>query len=112
VGEAPAHFSFDIDALDPAYAPGTGTPEAGGLTPLEAQRLIRELGSLNFVGADLVEVSPPCDTSGITSITAAAILFDWDDVSEIPAHERRSEHGAAASEFEIIDRRRPDELWR
>jgi guanidinopropionase len=76
VGEGPVYFSFDIDALDPVYAPGTGTPEPGGLTTLEAQRLIRELGSLNFVGADLVEVSPPFDTGGITSITAAAILFE------------------------------------
>jgi guanidinopropionase len=74
--EAPAYFSFDIDALDPAYAPGTGTPEPGGLTTLEAQRLIRDLGSLDFVGADLVEVSPPFDTGGITSMTAVVILFE------------------------------------
>ncbi len=51
VGEGPAYFSFDIDSLDPAYAPGTGTPEPGGLTTLEAQRLIRELGGHDFVGA-------------------------------------------------------------
>ena len=76
MGEGPAYLSFDIDSLDPAYAPGTGTPEPGGLTTLEAQRMIRELGSLDFVGADLVEVSPPFDTSGITSITAATILFE------------------------------------
>jgi guanidinopropionase len=76
VGEGPAYFSFDIDALDPAYAPGTGTPEPGGLTTLEAQRMIRELASLDFIGADLVEVSPPFDPSGITSITAATILFE------------------------------------
>ena len=75
MGEGPAYFSFDIDALDPAYAPGTGTPEPGGLTTLEAQRLIRELGGLDFVGADLVEVSPPLDTSGVTGICAVAILF-------------------------------------
>jgi guanidinopropionase len=60
----------------PVYAPGTGTPEPGGLTTLEAQRLIRDLGSLDFVGADLVEVSPPFDTGGITSMTAATILFE------------------------------------
>ena len=75
-GEGPAYFSFDIDSLDPAYALGTGTPEPGGLTTLEVQRLIRELGALNLVGADLVEVSPPFDTSGMTSMTAAAILFE------------------------------------
>jgi guanidinopropionase len=76
VDEGPAYFSFDIDALDPAYALGTGTPEPGGLTTFEAQRLIRELGSLDLVGADLVEVSPPLDTSGMTSMTAVAILFE------------------------------------
>ena len=76
VGGGSAYLSFDIDSLDPVYAPGTGTPEPGGLTTLEAQRLIRDLGSLDFVGADLVEVSPPFDTSGITSISAVAILFE------------------------------------
>ena len=76
IGEGPAYVSFDIDSLDPAYAPGTGTPEPGGLTTLEAQRMIRELASLDFIGADLVEVSPPFDPSGITSITAATILFE------------------------------------
>ena len=76
IGGGPAYLSFDIDALDPVYAPGTGTPEPGGLTTLEAQRLIRDLGGLDFVGADLVEVSPPFDTGGITSMTAATILFE------------------------------------
>ena len=70
VGEGPAYFSFDIDSLDPAYALGTGTPEPGGLTTLEVQRLIRELGALDLIGADLVEVSPPFDISGMTSMTA------------------------------------------
>jgi len=76
VGEGPAYFSFDIDSLDPAYALGTGTPEPGGLTTLEVQRLIRELGSLDLVGADLVEVSPPLDISGMTSMMVVAILFE------------------------------------
>ena len=62
--------------IDPAYALGTGTPEPGGLTTLEVQRLIRELGSLDLVGADLVGVSPPLDISGMTSMTAVAILFE------------------------------------
>src|ERR1700736_2587674 len=69
IGGGSAYLSFDVDSLDPVYAPGTGTPEPGGLTTLEAQRLIRDLGSLDFVGADLVEVSPPFDTGGITSMT-------------------------------------------
>jgi guanidinopropionase len=76
VGEGPAYVSFDIDSLDPAYAPGTGTPEPGGLTTLEAQRLVRELGGLDLAGADLVEVSPLFDTGAITSMTAATILFE------------------------------------
>jgi len=74
VGDDSAYLSFDIDSLDPVYAPGT--PEPGGLTTLEAQRLIRDLGGLDLVGADLVEVSPPFDTGGITSMTAVAILFE------------------------------------
>jgi guanidinopropionase len=76
IGESPGYVSFDIDSLDPAYAPGTGTPESGGLTTLEVQRLVRELGGLDLVGADVVEVSPPFDTSGMTSMTAATILFE------------------------------------
>jgi len=76
VGEGPAYLSFDIDALDPAFAPGTGTPESGGMSVLEAQRLLRELGGLDLVGADLVEVSPPFDPSGITALAAANILFE------------------------------------
>ncbi len=76
IGESPGYVSFDIDSLDPTYAPGTGTPEPGGLTTLEVQRLLRELGGLDLVGADVVEVSPPFDTSGMTSMTAATILFE------------------------------------
>lgn len=75
-GGGPVYVSFDIDALDPAFAPGTGTPEAGGLTMREAQRMIRELGSLDLVGADMVEVSPPFDTGGITALNGATILFE------------------------------------
>jgi len=76
IGGGSTYLSFDVDSLDPVYAPGTGTPEPGGLTTLEAQRLIRDLGGLDFVGADLVEVSPPFDTGGITSMTAATVLFE------------------------------------
>jgi guanidinopropionase len=76
VGAGPAYLSFDIDSLDPAYAPGTGTPEPGGLNVLEAQRLLRALAGVDFVGADLVEVSPPFDTSGVTAMSAVAILFE------------------------------------
>ena len=76
VGTAPAYLSFDIDSLDPVFAPGTGTPEAGGLTMLEAMRLLRALTGLDFVGADLVEVSPPFDVGSLTAFHGASILFE------------------------------------
>ena len=76
VGSAPAYLSFDIDALDPSQAPGTGTPEIGGLTVIQAIEIIRGCRGLNLVGADLVEVSPPFDTTGTTAITAANLLYE------------------------------------
>ncbi len=76
VGDGPCYLSFDIDSLDPVWAPGTGTPEAGGITMIEAQRMIRGLMGLDVVGADLVEVSPPFDVGGITAFSAASILYE------------------------------------
>ena len=76
VGDGPAYVSFDIDGLDPAFAPGTGTPEVGGFDTLTAQLMIRSLGKLNLVGADLVEVSPPLDPSGLTVLTGANIMWE------------------------------------
>ena len=76
VGDGPCYLSFDIDSLDPVYAPGTGTPEAGGLSTIEAQRMIRGLMGLDIVGADLVEVSPPFDVGGLTAFHGASILFE------------------------------------
>jgi guanidinopropionase len=76
VGGGPAYLTFDIDSLDPAYAPGTGTPEPGGLTVLEAQRLLRALAGIDFVGGDLVEVSPPFDAAGVTMMSGVTILFE------------------------------------
>lgn len=76
IGDAPVYVTYDIDSLDPAYAPGTGTPEIGGLTMPQALELIRALKGVNVVGADLVEVSPPYDTSGNTALTGANILFE------------------------------------
>ena len=76
VGDGPVYLSFDIDALDPAYAPGTGTPEIGGFTALEGQLLVRGMAGLNFVGADLVEVAPPFDPSGLTALTGATLMFE------------------------------------
>ncbi len=77
VGGGPAYVTFDIDAVDPAFAPGTGTPEVGGFTSGEAQRLVRGLRGLSLAGCDLVEVSPPFDGPGqITSVLAANLLFE------------------------------------
>ena len=74
--DGPTYVSFDIDSLDPGFAPGTGTPEIGGLTPLEAQLLVRGLRGLNLVGADMVEVSPPFDPSGVTALIGANMMFE------------------------------------
>src|SRR5262245_43118665 len=76
VGHGPTYVSFDIDSLDPAFAPGTGTPEVGGFTSLEAQTMIRALRGLHLIGADVVEVSPPFDPSGLTALTGASIMFE------------------------------------
>jgi guanidinobutyrase len=76
VGNGPTYISFDIDGLDPAYAPGTGTVEIGGLTTIQALEIIRGCQGLNIVGGDLVEVSPPYDTSGNTALLGANILFE------------------------------------
>jgi guanidinopropionase len=72
----PVYLSFDIDSIDPSEAPGTGTPEAGGIQVREALRLLRNLNSMNFIGADLVEVAPAYDNGTITSFNAASILFE------------------------------------
>lgn len=72
----PVYISFDIDSLDPAFAPGTGTVEIGGLTTIQALEIIRGCQGLNIVGADLVEVSPPYDPSGNTALIGANLLFE------------------------------------
>ena len=76
VDDLPVYLSLDIDVLDPAFAPGTGTPEAGGLTSRELLRVLRGLSGLNIVGGDVVEVAPAYDHAEITSIAAATVLFD------------------------------------
>ena len=65
-----------MDALDPVYAPGTGTPEIGGMTTLQAQHVVRGLQGLNLVGGDVVEVSPPFDPSGNTALVGATMMFE------------------------------------
>lgn len=76
LGGGPVYLTFDIDSLDPAYAPGTGTPEIGGLTSVQAIEIIRGCRGLNLVGCDLVEVSPPYDPQGNTALLAANLLFE------------------------------------
>jgi guanidinopropionase len=76
VGDAPTYVSFDIDMLDPVYAPGTGTPEVGGFTTFQAQQLLRGLRGLHIVGGDVVEVSPPFDPTGLTAYAGATMLFE------------------------------------
>lgn len=76
VGDGPTYISFDVDGLDPVFAPGTGTPEVGGFTSLEAQLMIRALQGLNLVGGDVVEVAPPFDPSGNTALVGATMMFE------------------------------------
>lgn len=76
VGDGRTYISFDVDGLDPVYAPGTGTPEVGGITTLEAQRLLRGLRGLNLIGGDVVEVAPPYDQTGNTALVGATIMFE------------------------------------
>ena len=76
LGDVPTYFTFDIDGIDPTFAPGTGTPEVGGFSVREAQLIIRELNQINFIGADVVEVSPPFDVNNMTSLVSATIAFE------------------------------------
>ena len=85
--DQPAYLSFDIDGLDPSVAPGTGTPEPGGLTGSQGLEIIRGCYGLNLVGCDLVEVSPPYDTTGNTALLAANLLFEM--LCALPACKRR-----------------------
>jgi len=77
VGNLPVYLTFDIDCLDPAYAPGTGTPVVGGLTTDKALKIIRGLKDLNIVGCDLVEVNPAYDHAEITALAGATILLEF-----------------------------------
>ncbi|CAM2179847.1 Guanidinobutyrase [Burkholderia latens] len=76
VGDTPVYLSFDIDGLDPSFAPGTGTPEIGGLSVQQGLEIIRGMKGLNIVGADLVEVSPPYDPTGTTALVGANLAFE------------------------------------
>lgn len=76
VGDGRTYLSFDVDALDPVYAPGTGTPEIGGITTFDALRMIRGMRGLELIGGDVVEVSPPFDPSGNTALVAVTTMFE------------------------------------
>ena len=76
VGDDDTYVTFDIDCLDPAFAPGTGTPEAGGFTTREAQFMLRQMRGLKIIGADVVEVSPPFDASGYTALAGVTMMFE------------------------------------
>lgn len=77
VGDRKVYLTFDIDCLDPSFAPGTGTPVCGGLTTAMAMEIMRGLGGLNFVGMDLVEVAPIYDVGEITSLAGATLVYEW-----------------------------------
>ena len=87
IGDHPTYLSFDIDGLDPSVAPGTGTPEPGGLTTSQGLEIIRGCFGLNLVGCDLVEVSPPYDTTGNTALLAANLIFEM--LCALPGCKRR-----------------------
>ena len=76
IGEGPAYLTFDVDGLDPTYAPGTGTPEIGGLTTREGLALVRGMRGANLVGGDVVEVSPPFDPTGNTALVGATLMYE------------------------------------
>ncbi len=76
IGDAPTYVSFDVDGLDPVYAPGTGTPEVGGFTTVEAQEMLRSLATLDIVGGDVVEVAPVYDQTGGTALVGATMLWE------------------------------------
>lgn len=96
IGEGRTYVSFDIDGLDPAYAPGTGTPEVGGLTTIEAQTLLRGLRGLDLIGGDVVEVSPPFDPSGNTALVGATMMYEILCIlAEAVARRKKAGGGAA-----------------
>ena len=76
VGDRPAYCSYDIDFVDPSFAPGTGTPEVGGPNSFQALQVVRDIQGMNIVAADLVEISPPFDPANITAWLGASILFE------------------------------------
>ena len=91
VGNSPVYLTFDIDCLDPAFAPGTGTPVCGGLSTAQAERILCKLAELDIVGMDIVEVSPPYDVAEITSLAAATLALDMLGLAAIRKHRATSQ---------------------
>jgi len=89
VGDGPTYVSFDVDGLDPAYAPGTGTPETGGLTPREAQAILHGLAGIDIVGGDVVEVAPQYDPTTNTAMVGAQMLFELFSLTVLGPHFKR-----------------------
>jgi guanidinopropionase len=89
VGDGPTYISFDVDGLDPAYTPGTGTPEAGGLTPREAQAILHGLKGLDIIGGDVVEVAPQYDATTNTAMVGAQMLFEIFSLTVLGPHFKR-----------------------
>lgn len=85
IGDRPTYFTFDVDCLDPAFAPGTGTPEMGGLHSWQVRAAMRRLGAANFIGMDVVEVSPPFDHAEITALAAATVVWDYLSLQAVKA---------------------------
>jgi agmatinase len=92
VGDSPAYLSFDIDCLDPAFAPGTGTPEIGGLATWQAQAILRRLRGVAFAGMDVVEVAPAYDVAEITALAAATVVWEYLALLGAGSHDRAADH--------------------
>jgi guanidinopropionase len=90
VGDGPVYVSFDVDGLDPVYAPAPARPEIGGFSTAEAQRMIRALDGLDLVGGDVVEVAPPFDPSGNTALVGATMMFEILCVLAPAVHRRKN----------------------
>jgi len=103
IGDRPLYVSIDIDVLDPAHAPGTGTPEAGGITSRELLEILRGLRGLNLIGADVVEVSPPYDHAEITGIAASHVVYDLVSLLALQ-HEGRQHEGLQHGDRQHEDR--------
>ncbi len=96
IGTGPAYLSFDVDGIDPAFTPGTGTPEVGGYSTFQAQQMVRGLAGLHLIGGGDVEVSPPFDPSGNTALAGATMMFEILCIVALSTASRRALRGSGA----------------